>query len=377
MNTYFKINNHLELRLENNKTTIYVNNELFRHCKYLLFDIQKNETKKYDFIDSIDEAAQYLNKDNEKNKTINISPQMEFFGHCSNLQAWYENDYDTRILHSNLSFPLLKKLSAYDSRAKIRFDEELVKRLNDGYEPVQKYLLNQNMDDLMKLSDEAQINIKYTKINILTKIFRMELCNKSLAKIPHLLMKMTGLKYLKLENNNLSFLSENIGTLENLEYLCLGGNNLDSLPDSFNNLKNLNTLEFYANNFNKVPEPISNLKELKALYLNHNNIQYLPDWIGELTNLRELFIGNNNLDSLPDSIGKLKNLDMLDLGNNNLDSLPESITELKNLRVLNVENNDLKSIPKYVKELKNLKVLIAKGNKLNNKIRIRRCNVHC
>ncbi len=40
-----------------------------------------------------------------------ILPIKEFWGHCSNLQAWAEYGYDTRLLHPNLAFPLLEKLA--------------------------------------------------------------------------------------------------------------------------------------------------------------------------------------------------------------------------------------------------------------------------
>ena len=39
----------------------------------------------------------------------NITPEQEFWEHYSNLQVWYKNDYNTRLLHRNLSFDLLKK----------------------------------------------------------------------------------------------------------------------------------------------------------------------------------------------------------------------------------------------------------------------------
>ena len=51
-----------------------------------------------------------------------ITPEQEFWGHRSNIQAWVECEYDTRLLHSNLSFPLLKALSdAGDPKAKAIF----------------------------------------------------------------------------------------------------------------------------------------------------------------------------------------------------------------------------------------------------------------
>ena len=64
-----------------------------------------------------------------------------FWGHCSNVQAWAEHDYDTRLIHSNLAFPLLKKLSkAGDPMAKRVFKEEIAKRYSSGIASVRTFL---------------------------------------------------------------------------------------------------------------------------------------------------------------------------------------------------------------------------------------------
>ena len=104
----FKINEHITLKLENERTYIYVAGKRFDQCKYLVFQINLNESSDYDEIQSIDEMEQ---QDRSQGfGRLNIAPEEEFWGHCSNLQVWAENDYDTRLLHRNLAFPLLKKL---------------------------------------------------------------------------------------------------------------------------------------------------------------------------------------------------------------------------------------------------------------------------
>jgi len=56
---------------------------------------------------------------------------------------WSEQNYDTRLLHSNLSFPLLKKLvDVGDPLAKRVFKEEIVKRILTGYPSVLHYLID-------------------------------------------------------------------------------------------------------------------------------------------------------------------------------------------------------------------------------------------
>ncbi len=137
----FKVNKYISLKLEEDQTNIYINNERFIHCKHLLLNIPTNDLKNYKEIDSIDEAARVLYKSQEEGK-FKISPKVEFWGHCSNLQVWTENDYDTRILHSNLAFPLLKKLAEVGDPLAIKvFKKEIVKRFKTRFIPVTFYLI--------------------------------------------------------------------------------------------------------------------------------------------------------------------------------------------------------------------------------------------
>ena len=139
----FVINEFLTLKLEKGKTNIYIKGDLFYQCKFLLISIPIKETERFDEIDSIDEAADILSWENEGQDTMEnkIDSETEFWGLCSNLQAWYEHDYDTRLLHSNLSFPLLKKLASVgDPFAKVRFKEEIAKRFESGYPTVVAYI---------------------------------------------------------------------------------------------------------------------------------------------------------------------------------------------------------------------------------------------
>lgn len=155
----FEINDFLEVRLEHNITNIYVNGEWFNQCKYLLLNIPKQEVKQTREIDSIDEAADRYSRVLEfKSQEYDITPETEFWAHSSNLQAWADNDYDTRLLHSNLSFPLLKKLSrAGDPKAERVFKKEIIKRYNTGYEPVQELLRKEKYLDLLNNEELEQL----------------------------------------------------------------------------------------------------------------------------------------------------------------------------------------------------------------------------
>lgn len=147
---FFRLNEYLLLKLENKKTNIYVNGKKFRQCKFLLMNIQDQE--QHEEIKSIDEAAEKLDRSLEGHSWSKqlIPPETEFWGHCSNLQAWVEHDYDTRILHSNLAFPLLVKLAKEgDKKAKIAFKEEYLQRIEEGNDKTVKFLLSESYIKLL------------------------------------------------------------------------------------------------------------------------------------------------------------------------------------------------------------------------------------
>jgi len=82
-----------------------------------------------------------------------------------NLQVWAENNYDTRLLHSNLSFPLLRELvKAGDIKAKKVFREEIAKRIESGYVPVIIYLLNQGYLDFLNNEEKEIIIVSLKQI---------------------------------------------------------------------------------------------------------------------------------------------------------------------------------------------------------------------
>lgn len=156
----FRINQYLKLKLEKGETKIYINNELFRKCKSLLF-INPQEDRKYDQINSIDDAAEILGRSSRiKYNPIDlaITPEQEFWGHCSNLQTWAEHNYNTRLLHKNLAFPLLKKLTEVgDPKAKLVFKEEIVSRFEEGNMKTIIYLIANGYLDYLDISEVENI----------------------------------------------------------------------------------------------------------------------------------------------------------------------------------------------------------------------------
>ena len=163
----FRINEYITLKLENNQTIIYVNNERFDQCKRILFTNPQNNERQT-LINSIDEAIEILrpNLHTENNpRGFYITPEMEFWAHCSNIQTWIENDYDTRLLHSNLAFPLLKKLvECGDTKAFKVFKEEIARRFLSGFPPVIQFLLTQGYLDHLNNEESDVLMDEFEKI---------------------------------------------------------------------------------------------------------------------------------------------------------------------------------------------------------------------
>ncbi len=88
---------------------------------------------------------------NDTKKDIHIDPKTEFWAHCSNLQVWYEYNYNSKLLHRNLAFPLLKRLTEIgDPKAKKVFKEEIAKRFSSGVHLVMLYLMNEEYITFLK-----------------------------------------------------------------------------------------------------------------------------------------------------------------------------------------------------------------------------------
>lgn len=421
----FRINKYLRLQLENGKTNIYVVGKLFQQCKSLLLDIPKEKIEEIATISSIDEAAEKLEYDLEGDIDIKIEPSEEFWAHCSNLQVWAENNYDSRLLHSNLAFPLLKKLSEIgDPKALKVFKEEIIYRFFHGTERVQKYLIEEGYLDLItdeekysliesvndiEVLKEIQIEIG-AKLQVIPtlkgidaeysnslksfvidsgKIVALRLCKCNINKIPEAVKNfqnletliicaddtikeipswigdLSNLKEIILRGLEIITLPETFGNLIHVEKLNLSLNSLETLPDSFGNLKNLKNINLTDNSLKLLPESFGNLVNLKKLELDYENLlTTLPESFGNLKSLERLTISRNKLSSLPESFGNLKSLKALTLNNNKLESLPDSMGHLKSLKVINLNDNEFEEFPECLIECESLKRIYLSDNKI-------------
>lgn len=62
----FRINDLITLKLENGQTNIYLDNNLFRQCKFLFLEIPVENISSFDELDSINKVAERLDKSMER-----------------------------------------------------------------------------------------------------------------------------------------------------------------------------------------------------------------------------------------------------------------------------------------------------------------------
>ena len=103
----FTVNNFLSLKLEASETYIYIMGKFFSEYRHFYSDRYRKKRS----IQSQDRSARIKErkrkKGTEKIKT-RIERETEFKRYCSEMQTWFEHDYDTRKLDCILAFLLLK-----------------------------------------------------------------------------------------------------------------------------------------------------------------------------------------------------------------------------------------------------------------------------
>lgn len=409
----YEVGEHITLKLVGEKTKIYVDGKLFKQCKFLLLNFS-NISNEYCDKGSIEEVVD--SSESFVVKGYNITPEEEFRAHCSSTQSWVEHDYDTRLLHVNLAFPLLKRLvEVGDIKAKRVFKDEIAKRFSYGYPTIIKYLKEEkyldyftfeelitlltttdcvkyNIDlsnyfdsgyiipliELMESDSEALLNIKKidtyrSKFDLPKSISKSilklknlrELTMRGIDTIPKFIGRLKLLQTLDLSKSNLTQLPKSIGDLQSLQTLELSNNNLTRLPESIGNILSLQRLSLHHNKLIEIPRSIGNLILLKNLGLSYNNLKQIPESIEKLQSLFSLYLSYNNLTQIPEFVGQLQSLQLLYLSGNKFIKLPESIEGLHSLRKLIVSDNQLKTIPQFIGKLKSLQELDLSDNKIS------------
>ncbi len=421
----FKLNEYIKLKLEDKTTNIYVKNVLFNQCKSLLF-ITTDKIRNLDEIRSIDEATENSPVLTQIRYREPKYYESEFWGYCSNLQVWIENDYDTRLLHRTIAFPLLKKLTDVgDPKARKVFKEEIIKRFAIGYEPVRKFLrferyLNYlEKEELKSLNikpflDEFRVN-KYIILKLEKGISNIYIDGVLFNQCKSLLFNTNPYKVNFGDIDSIDQVAQELGWTEKEGQERMGyyiqdvsaddefwgySSSLQAwAEDNYNPRLIHSTLAFpmlisltkagdriarkaLTEDVKKRFSRINNSGVIHLLnegILEHINIEEIkkisftriyedslsiPESIYTLTSLQNLFLMDNKLTTLSKSICKLTSLKKLNLSWNKLENLPESIGNLSSLETLNLACNKLVSLPESMSNLTSLRNLDLTGNRL-------------
>jgi Leucine-rich repeat (LRR) protein len=313
----FRINKYLTLKLEQDGTHIYIKERKFLQCAFLLLKRRIDEIEDLSEIQSVDEMSDYLDHSMEAGN-YSIPSEVEFWGHCSNLQVWYENSYDTRLIHSNLAFPLLKELSNLGDPLALKvFREEITKRLDSGYEPVIEYLVLENYVDylnreevLLFLLDNDEAKIIYNIENSINVKFKMTYNYNDLPTPNEIIIEAKRVTGINISSNKIA-------------------NRIDEVFNSLYKLEKLRCLIIDKCNLTKIPLGIHKLKNLKSLSFSNNQIGEIPETLGKLINLEYLELGFNKISKIPDALRNLTSLFYFDLRGNRINKIPDSLKKLE------------------------------------------------
>ncbi|KKK46400.1 hypothetical protein LCGC14_0586710 [marine sediment metagenome] len=363
----FEVNRYITLKLEGRDTNIYINDEFFILCKHLLINISNSKIDDFNKFNSIDEVTQDLELGMPQE--YKISPEEEFIGHCSNLQVWAENDYNTNLLRSNISFPLLKKLTEVgDLKARNVFKEEIVRRILGGYKQVLIYLIQAhflellNEEELTFLSNTLDSNVKNSLTHIIVEELMINLPKKykaSLYKILSFLDEELASNLLYVECGDEKFFVNNYSL--NLTFDIRNKYRIKSMTEikglkKLTQLKSLRIKDHFLSHISGLEDLIS----LEFLDLSRNNIGEIQG-LNKCSKLRDLLLGDNEIKEIK-NLGFLNCLEFLDLRFNNINKIG-GLEKLRNLKRLSLDRNYITKI-EGLDNLVNLESLSLLENKI-------------
>lgn len=350
----FEINKYLSLRLEDGKTNIYVNNKKFQQCKYILIDIPI-EASNDDEFESIDEFIDEYKKAEAvtKEKAKKLPPDVEFWGHCSNLHYWHLKRYDTNLIHSELAFPLLKALNdAGDPIAKVRFKEEIAKRFGSGYFSVTKFLEAEGYLDYLN-EEERLLCIKDALENSLRKL-NYQTVDWLIWDYGHKLESYLGREeYLHILLNKKDAeivieLGKILGKEIIIEEYRINTQLISSFPEEYK--KHPPERSMFTEYSISVED-----KSVIMLNLSGCGLKFFPQIIIGLTSLTDLWLNGNNLKIITKTILRLNNLNYLALAMCGIQDIPKWFRKLEHLREINLAGNPLnKKSKEFIKNSTNI-----------------------
>jgi len=119
--------------------------------------------------------------------------------------------------------------------------------------------------------------------------------------------------YVNLDRNELSEFPAELASLTGLKWLRLNDNKLSSLPD-LSALAGLRRIYLRGNKFESVPETLKSLESLTDIDLSENPVSEVPEWLAQKKGLENLSFSRTKVTALPQDISAWKSLRSLQLG---------------------------------------------------------------
>ncbi len=122
-----------------------------------------------------------------------------------------------------------------------------------------------------------------------------------------------AIDYVNLDRNRLEVFPAELASLTGLKWLRLNDNRLSELPD-LGALVNLRRLYLRGNRFTAVPETLKDLPSLTDVDLSDNPLAEIPDWLAAKKNLAALSFTRTQITKLPADLTAWRSLRQLQLG---------------------------------------------------------------
>jgi len=186
-----RVTDLIEIAWENGRVRIYVNNEPFMFCSFLLVDVARNDPRNETV--TVEELAQRPGaKALEGREAVGfhdddgnvLSKDDIMWGFASSIHGWYIHDYNTAALHANLSFPLLKAVArAGDAKARRVLQGEIHDRILMGHRGAIPFILDSCADVIDEEDFRLLINTWHDDQVLMSDLFASEDLPKELVRI--------------------------------------------------------------------------------------------------------------------------------------------------------------------------------------------------
>lgn len=214
----------------------------------------------------------------------------------------------------------------------------------------------------------------YNDINSLPKdidsVYRLDLSEQQLTKIPEIVSKLTNLQELNLSQNNLSNLN-GFENLSNIQVLNIGMNNFKTFPIEITKLKNLKSLSIWWNEIKSFPDDFftqnAKIEELDMTSMFEFDFKSNLNRIHSFKNLKRINLGNNQIPDLAIQFDKLENLEIFGYirqDNINLNDLCLKLASCKKLKTVHLSVNNIEYLPEEILLLESLEELNLYQNKI-------------